>query len=124
MSTFARFRWIKVTGDDYQYRRCPICNSRMVAIHYDNPIYLNRHNGVKWPADCNCGALFHSAKDDRGMWVIFDTQDLPKQAIYKKWQKMIDDLLKNQSQMTQAQVNKTLDEMRLQRDTEIAGMTS
>lgn len=74
----ARYRWRKVSSKNYQYRRCPICNSRMVIVHYDRPEETGRRNGVKWPADCECGVLFHCAKDDRGMWVIFDTQDLER----------------------------------------------
>lgn len=74
----ARFQWKKVSSVDYEYRRCPICNSRAVVVHYDQAIEMGQHNGVKWPADCECGALFHCAKDDRGMWIIYDSQDAQK----------------------------------------------
>ncbi len=75
--THARYRWKRVYAKDYQYRRCPFCNSRMVIIHYNQPTHMKRYNGVRWPADCQCGKTWMSAKDDRGHWVIIDTWDLP-----------------------------------------------
>lgn len=71
----ARFIWKKVSDVDYEYRRCPICNSRYTIINYDNPTRLGRHNGISWGADCEKGHIFQSVKDDRGMWVVYDSED-------------------------------------------------